>query len=139
MRVTTATPMIPQKAPRLDTEKSALASFLGYAFSNNVGAVAAGIPLRARFYSAWGVTPAQIVGIIAFLSLSFWVGFCICRRSVFIAGRNSNAQGHPSASDVPRPWLYLAVDRGNLRSRGNDLGTLGREPAGGPCDRLGQV
>jgi len=61
--------------PRVGYRRVALASFLGYAFANNIGAVAAGIPIRARFYGAWGLRPTQILTLIGFLSLSFWVGF----------------------------------------------------------------
>ncbi|QDV58132.1 lysylphosphatidylglycerol synthase domain-containing protein [Rosistilla oblonga] len=63
--------------PRLSYRKVGLVSFLAYAFSNNIGAVAAGIPIRVRFYSGWGLGTAQIVALLAFTSLSFWVGVCM--------------------------------------------------------------
>lgn len=76
---------------RLSYRKIGLASFLGYAFSNNIGAVAAGIPIRVRFYSGWGLKTAQIVALLAFTSLSFWVGFCMLGGLVL------------SAVEVPMP------------------------------------
>ncbi|MEZ6087966.1 MAG: lysylphosphatidylglycerol synthase domain-containing protein [Pirellulaceae bacterium] len=51
-------------------------SFMGYAFGNNVGAVAAGVPIRIRFYKSWGLATGQVVALIAFISLSFWIGIC---------------------------------------------------------------
>ena len=51
-------------------------SFLGYAFGNNIGAVAAGVPIRVRFYKSWGLGTGQVVALIAFVSLSFWIGIC---------------------------------------------------------------
>ena len=60
---------------KIPYRRTALASFLGYALGNNVGTVIAGIPIRARFYGSWGLSPVQIASIIGFLGLSFWIGF----------------------------------------------------------------
>jgi phosphatidylglycerol lysyltransferase len=53
----------------------ALASFVGYAFSNNMGmAMIAGSTVRYRLYSAWGLTTQQITQVVAFYSLTLWLG-----------------------------------------------------------------
>jgi phosphatidylglycerol lysyltransferase len=55
--------------------KIALASFVGYAFSNNMGmAMIAGTSVRYRLYSAWGLTTQQITQVVAFYSLTLWLG-----------------------------------------------------------------
>ncbi|MBF5045975.1 bifunctional lysylphosphatidylglycerol flippase/synthetase MprF [Aggregicoccus sp. 17bor-14] len=60
---------------RLRYRRVALASFLAYAFGHSVGmAWLSGGSLRYRFYSAWGLKSRQVAGIVAFCSLTFWVG-----------------------------------------------------------------
>lgn len=47
--------------------KTALASFIGYAFSNNIGlSMIAGASVRFRLYSAWGLDAIEITKVIAF-------------------------------------------------------------------------
>ena len=56
--------------------KSALASFTGYAFSNNIGlSMIAGASVRYRLYSAWGLSVIEISQVIFFCTVSFWLGF----------------------------------------------------------------
>ncbi len=56
--------------------KTALASFLGYAFSNNVGfSMLAGASVRYRIYSAWGLSAVEITRVVLFCSVSLWLGF----------------------------------------------------------------
>jgi len=65
--------------------KIALASFIGYAFSNNVGlSMIAGASVRFRLYSAWGLSTIEITKIIAFCTLTLWLGFFILGGLVFI-------------------------------------------------------
>jgi phosphatidylglycerol lysyltransferase len=55
--------------------KVALASFIGYAFSNNVGvSLLAGSAVRFRLYSVWGLSTLEIAKVVAFYSVTFWVG-----------------------------------------------------------------
>lgn len=52
-----------------------LASFIGYAFSNNVGLSAiAGSGVRFRLYTAWGLSAFDIAKVVVFYSVTFWVG-----------------------------------------------------------------
>ena len=53
--------------------KIALASFIGYAFSNNIGlSMIAGASVRYRLYSAWELSALEITKVIAFCTLTLW-------------------------------------------------------------------
>ena len=55
--------------------RGALASFVGYAFSHTLGMpLLTGGAVRFRLYSAWGLPAGEIAGIIAFNSLTLWLG-----------------------------------------------------------------
>ena len=55
--------------------KIALASFIGYVFSYNIGlSILGASAVRYRFYSAWGLSAAEISKVVAFCTLSFWIG-----------------------------------------------------------------
>ena len=55
---------------------SALASFIGYAFSNNIGlSMIAGASIRYRLYSAWGLSILEISQVVFFCTASLWLGF----------------------------------------------------------------
>jgi len=52
-----------------------VASFVGYALSNNVGfPMLSGSSIRCRLYSSWGVSGGEIARVIAFITLTFWLG-----------------------------------------------------------------
>ncbi|MDD2389842.1 MAG: bifunctional lysylphosphatidylglycerol flippase/synthetase MprF [Desulfobacterales bacterium] len=56
--------------------KSALASFIGYAFSNNIGfSMIAGASVRYRLYSVWGLSVIEISRVVLFCTVSVWLGF----------------------------------------------------------------
>lgn len=53
----------------------AVASFLAYAISNNVGfAMLSGASVRYRFYTRWGVTAEELSRIVFSYSVTFWLG-----------------------------------------------------------------
>jgi phosphatidylglycerol lysyltransferase len=65
--------------------KIATASFIGYAFSNNMGfGMIAGGSVRYRLYSAWGLSTLEITQVVAFCSLSLWLGFLSLGGVVFL-------------------------------------------------------
>ncbi len=65
--------------------KTALASGLGYAFSNNVGfSMLAGASIRYRIYSAWGLSAIEITQVVLFCSVSLWLGFLALSGVVFL-------------------------------------------------------
>jgi phosphatidylglycerol lysyltransferase len=55
--------------------RTALASFLGYVFSHNIGlSVLGGTAPRYRLYSAWGLAPGDIALVVGFTAVTFWLG-----------------------------------------------------------------
>ena len=65
--------------------KIALASFIGYAFNNNVGfSGLVGGSLRYRLYNSWRLTAVEIAKVIAFCTISFWLGFVLLGGTFFI-------------------------------------------------------
>jgi phosphatidylglycerol lysyltransferase len=62
---------------RLPWRLAGLASFVGYAVSNNVGfALVSGTSARYRFYSRWGLTAGALSRVVLFYSVTFWLGLC---------------------------------------------------------------
>jgi len=69
----------------LSYAKIALASFIGYAFSNNAGFSAiAGSGVRYRLYSAWGLSALDVARVVAFYSVTFWIGLFAIGGCFFI-------------------------------------------------------
>jgi len=69
----------------LSYSKIGLASFIGYAFSNNIGmSMIAGASVRYRLYSAWGLSALQITQVVAFCTLTMWLGFFSLGGTVFL-------------------------------------------------------
>ncbi len=70
----------------LPYRRTALASFVGHAFSNAVGlAVVSGGSVRLRLYSGWGLSALAITKVIAFCGATFWLGFMAVAGVVFAA------------------------------------------------------
>ena len=69
----------------LSLRKIALASFIGYAFSNNIGmSMLAGASVRYRIYSNWGLSALDITKVVAFCTLTLWLGFFALGGLVFV-------------------------------------------------------
>jgi phosphatidylglycerol lysyltransferase len=69
----------------LSYSKIGLASFIGYAFSNNIGlSMIAGGSVRYRLYSAWGLSALQITQVVVFCTLTLWLGFFTLGGVVFL-------------------------------------------------------
>jgi phosphatidylglycerol lysyltransferase len=65
--------------------KIAVASFIAYAFSNNMGfGMIAGGSVRYRLYSAWGLSTWEITKVVAFCSFTLWLGFLTLAGVVFV-------------------------------------------------------
>ena len=59
----------------LPLRQGALAGFVGYAFSHAMGLpLLTGGAVRYRLYSAWGLGAGEIAGVVAFNSLTLWLG-----------------------------------------------------------------
>ncbi len=69
----------------LEYRKIAFASFVGYAFSHNIGfALLSGGSVRYRFYSVWGLSAVEVTKVVAFNGLTFWTGFFTVGGIVFL-------------------------------------------------------
>jgi uncharacterized membrane protein YbhN (UPF0104 family) len=65
--------------------KIGLASFIGYAFSNNIGlSMIAGASVRYRLYSAWGLSTVEITQMVVFCTLTVWLGFLSLGSLLFL-------------------------------------------------------
>lgn len=104
----------------------ALTSFIGYAFSHNIGlTVLTNGSVRYRFYSSWGLSALDIARVVLFCGLTYWLGFLTLGGTVLA----TRAVALPSSFPLPAavlPWLgvaflslaaaYLALSAG-LRQR----------------------
>ena len=69
----------------LSYSKIALAAFLGYAFSHNIGfALLSGASMRYRLYSTWGLSTGEIATVVAFNGVTFWFGVLLLGGLAFI-------------------------------------------------------
>jgi phosphatidylglycerol lysyltransferase len=72
---------------RLAYARVALASFVGYALSHNLGAaLLSGGAVRYRLYSSWGLTALDVGRIVLFDALTFWIGFLGVLGGMLAAG-----------------------------------------------------
>ncbi|HWQ08906.1 MAG TPA: lysylphosphatidylglycerol synthase domain-containing protein, partial [Holophaga sp.] len=89
-----------------------LASFIGYAFSNNVGLSAiAGSGVRFRLYSDWGLSVFDIAKVVVFYSVTFWIGLLGLGGAAFVLEPMAiPAQFHvPLATTFPLGCVLLAL------------------------------
>jgi phosphatidylglycerol lysyltransferase len=71
---------------KLALRRIALASFVAYVFSHNVGlSILGGSAVRYRMYSSWGVPPADLGRAIAFNFVTLWLGFFALGAAVLLA------------------------------------------------------
>jgi phosphatidylglycerol lysyltransferase len=69
---------------RLSFVRLLLSSFLGYAFSNNLGwPIITGTSMRYRFYSRWKITAFQAAKVVAFTNVTAWTGICFLGSIIF--------------------------------------------------------
>lgn len=93
----------------LQFTRIALASFIGNAFSHNLGfALLSGGSVRYRLYSSWGLSGFQITGIVAFCTASLWLGFFATAGMVFLL------EPVPLPSQLPLPFGSLSLPGGIL-------------------------
>ena len=63
-----------------------LASTVGYALSQGLGfPLLTGAPVRYRLYSSWGLSTTDIGRVVAFYTVSFWIGFAAVGGLAFLA------------------------------------------------------
>ena len=92
--------------------KIAFASFIGYAFSNTIGlSLLAGSAVRYRLYSSWGVSTVEITKMVAFYTLTLWLGILALGGAVFTAAPVAvpGRFGLPFLSARPLGILFLLI------------------------------
>ncbi len=68
----------------LTLKQIATGAVLSYSFANALGAVLGGTPVRARLYTAWGLTAPEIARLIVVISITFWIGLFALGGVLFI-------------------------------------------------------
>jgi phosphatidylglycerol lysyltransferase len=82
--------------------KIALASFLAYAFSHNVGfALLSSASMRYRLYSTWGLSTTEIATVVTFNGVTFWFGLLTLGGFAFLW------EPIPFPSSLPLPFTSL--------------------------------
>ncbi len=96
----------------LPYRKIQAASFIGYAFSNNIGfSMIAGASVRFRLYSGWGLSAFDIAKVIGFCTITVWVGFLSLSGLVFVIRPVALPTGFylPVASTFPVGLFLLGL------------------------------
>lgn len=96
----------------LPYRRTALAGFIGYAFSQTLGVpLLSGGAVRLRLYSAWGLSTTEIAGIIGFSAATFWLGFLALAAGVFLVAPQPLPEALPLPFATTRPLggLLLGV------------------------------
>ncbi|HEX2092702.1 MAG TPA: bifunctional lysylphosphatidylglycerol flippase/synthetase MprF [Longimicrobiaceae bacterium] len=89
---------------RIGVRKVAIASFTGYAISNNVGfALISGTSVRYRFYSRWGLTAAELSQVVLFYFGTFWLGLLV------LGGTSLAFDPHPGLATLPGGALVRPI------------------------------
>ena len=68
----------------ISLRRVAFAALTSYPFSYNFNATLAGIPLRYRLYSSWGIPLTKIVQLLLILALTFWFGVFFISGVLFL-------------------------------------------------------
>jgi len=94
----------------LPYRRIALSSFVAYVFSHNIGlSFFGGGAVRYRMLSAWGVRAEEIARVIAFIVLTFWMGFFLLGGLLHIFWPLPIALPDlPVPNSRPVGWLLLA-------------------------------
>jgi phosphatidylglycerol lysyltransferase len=96
----------------LPYRKIAFASFIGYAFSNTIGmSMLAGSTVRYRLYTVWGISTIEITKMIAFYTVTLWLGLLALGGVTFTVEPVAvpGILGLPFRSASPLGVLFLLV------------------------------
>ena len=89
---------------RLPYRRTALASFLGYAFAHNIGlSMLGGAAPRYRLYSAWRLSPIEITTLVAFAAVMFWLGSLTITAITLVAAPGPMAASLRLPASAARP------------------------------------
>jgi len=94
----------------------AIASFIAYSISNNVGfSVVSGTSVRYRFYSRWGVTVEELSRIVFSNTVTFWLGLMALGGLSLALGPPPDGLPVAAATFVkPLGWFLVAVSAGYI-------------------------
>lgn len=82
--------------------KIAFASFIGYVFSYNIGLSGlGGSAVRYRLYSAWGLSAIEVAQVVAFCTLTSWLGLLTLGGLVFLLAPSAI----PDLLHLPQAWV----------------------------------
>ena len=111
----------------LEYGRIAFASFIGYAFSNNIGlSMLAGSSVRYRLYTSWGLSMLDVTKMVAFSTLTLWLGLLSIGGIAFVvepvavpvaaetAGRFRAPAGRPLSCRSSRLYRSGARSPGSL-------------------------
>jgi phosphatidylglycerol lysyltransferase len=101
----------------LGYRKIALASFISYAMSNNLGlGMIAGGSVRYRLYSGWGLSPPEITKVLVFCTVTLWLGFVALAGTMFLFAPPAlpKALALPFTTLRPLALLFLLILGGYL-------------------------
>lgn len=96
---------------RMPYPRLALAAFSGYALSNNVGySFLSGGAVRYRLYSGWGVGAGEIARIIAFCTITGWLGFATMGGAACLAEpAGAFPSAFPAGLHIPLGLALLGI------------------------------
>jgi len=123
----------------LSPGRSLLVAFISYAVGNNTGFANLGTgSIRFRMYALWGYSGVEIASILAFCSLTFWIGFMALGGTVFLVsppplpeplhliGGSARILGAGFLAVVLGYLLVCLLRRQPLRLRGFSIPSPGR-------------
>src|SRR4051812_46268414 len=88
----------------------AIASFLSYAVSNNIGfAMLSGASVRYRFYSRWGLSGEELARCVFSYSGAFWLGLLALGGISLAAGPHIVVARMTERVLEPLGWILLAA------------------------------
>jgi uncharacterized membrane protein YbhN (UPF0104 family) len=95
----------------LPLRRIAFASFVGFAMSYNFGSLLGGGSVRYRFYSQWGLKPAEIVQLVMILGITFWFGVFGLAGTVFLLWPMDIAPELkiPLANTTTLAWILIGM------------------------------
>src|ERR1700733_12707388 len=95
----------------LPLRRIAFASFVGFAMSYNFGSLLGGGSVRIRFYSLWGLKPAEIAQLVMILALTFWLGVFGLAGGVFLLRPIAIAPESkiPIADTTSLAWILIGM------------------------------
>ncbi len=118
---------IDRRPPRVNV---ALASFLAYAISNNVGfAMLSGASVRYRFYTRWGLSGEELSRIVFSYSVTFWLGLLALGGISLALSPVPSLAGIGARATSTAGWLLAASAAAYVAAAAIGRGPVCRRPA----------